>query len=208
MDILATIFNSEARVRMMRLFLFNPENTFDIEMIMDKSKLSSKDVQKELKILLKSKLIKKEKFTKTICSKNKKNKGEVKETYVKSNGFILNQDFPYITAFKQLLIKTKTLEGGEVIKRLSKSGRLKLVLVSGVFIDDKDSRVDILVVGNGINKTTLGNSIKSIEAELGKELNYVYFETSDFQYRLDMYDKLVRDILDYPHQILLDKISL
>jgi hypothetical protein len=47
-----------------------------------------------------------------------------------------------------------------------------------------------------------------MEAERGKELVYAYLETQDFQYRLGMYDKLIRDILDYPHQVLLDKISI
>jgi len=66
----------------------------------------------------------------------------------------------------------------------------------------------MFVVGNNLNKSVLNNAIKSIEAELGKELNYVYFETPDFQYRLSMYDKLIRDILDYPNQVLLDKLSI
>ena len=68
--------------------------------------------------------------------------------------------------------------------------------------------MDIFIVGNNINKRSLDNAIKSIEAELGKELVYVFFETQDYQYRLGMYDKLIRDVLDYPHEVLLDKISL
>lgn len=211
MDILSTIFDSEARVRIMRLFLFNPESVFDVEMIEEKSKVDARNVKKELYILSKSKLIKKQNFVKTIPakkSKKKKNNSESQEINVKSHGYILDQDFPYITALRQLLIKTKTLEGGEIVRRLSRSGKLKLVIISGVFIQDKDSRVDMLVVGNNINKNSLNNSIKSIEAELGKELTYVFFETPDFQYRLNMYDKLVRDVLDYPHQVLLDKISI
>jgi len=127
---------------------------------------------------------------------------------LKIHGYDLNQDFAYVTALKQLLIKTKTLEGGEIVKRLGRAGKLKLVIVAGVFTQDKDSRVDIFVVGNNIKKNTLSNVIKSIEAELGKELIYAYFETQDYQYRLSMYDKLIRDVLDYPHQVLLDKITI
>jgi hypothetical protein len=202
MDILSTIFGSEARVRIMRLFLFNPEVTFDIDMICSKSKVGKKNVKKEISILLKSKLIKDKSIVKTIEKKNRKPRK------VKVRGYYLDQDFSYITALKQLLIKTKMLDGGEIVRRLTKSGKLKLVIVAGVFTQDKDSRVDMLVVGNSISKSALGNIIKSIEAELGRELVYVYFETPDFQYRLGMYDKLVRDILDYPHQVLLDKISI
>ena len=205
MDILSTIFGSEARVRIMRLFLFNPEIIFDIDMICDKSKVSKNTVKKEMFILDKAQLIKKRDFTKTVEAKKNKKSSSHK---IKSHGYYLNQDFSYITALKQLLIKTKTLEGGEIVKRLSKVGRLKIVIVAGVFTQDKDSRVDIFVVGNNINKTALSNVIRSIEAELGKELVYVYFETPDYQYRLGMYDKLIRDVIESPHQVLLDKISL
>jgi len=205
MDTLGTIFGSEARVKIMRLFLFNAEEVFDLDTISEKSKVNKNLTRKEISILEKAKLIKRKFFVKVTLKKVGKKFKEIKS---KKIGFYLNQDFSYITALKQLLIKTKTLEGGEIIKRLSKTGKLKLVIVSGVFTQEKDSRVDMFIVGNNINKTSLNTVIKSIEAELGKELIYVYFETPDFQYRLGMYDKLIRDVLDYPHQVLLDKISL
>ena len=205
MDILSVIFGSEARVRIMRLFLFNQETNFDIGIISDKSKVKSNVAKKEVSVLEKAGLIKKKNFVKIV---QKKRRGKIIETKIKAHGYYLNQDFSYITALKQLLIKTKTLEGGEIVKRLSRIGKLKLVIIAGVFTQDKDSRVDMFVVGNNINKSALNKTIKSIEAELGKELIYVCFETQDFQYRLGMYDKLIRDVLDYPHQVLLDKITI
>ena len=205
MDILSTLFGSEARVRIMRLFLFNPEVVFDLDTICQKSRVNLKTVKKEIVVLEKAELIKKRDFNKVVTGKKDKKGAGSK---VKTHGFYLNQYFFYITALKQLLIKTKTLEGGEIVKRLSKIGKLKLVIISGVFIQDKDSRVDMFIVGNNINKNSLNNVVKSIEAELGKELIYVYFETKDYQYRLGMYDKLIRDVLDCPHEVLLDKISL
>ena len=50
--------------------------------------------------------------------------------------------------------------------------------------------------------------IKNLEAEIGKELRYVYFSTEDFKYRLSMCDKLMRDILDYPHKKVLNKLGI
>ena len=205
MDALSTIFGSEARVRIMRLFLFNTEDIFDMDMVCKKSLVSRNTTKKEISNLEKSKFLKRKKFFKIVQKKKGK---KIKDVKVKSQGFYLNEDFPYITALKQLLIKTQTLEGGEVIGKLSKAGKLKLVVVAGVFTQDKNSRADMLVVGDNVSKSTLNSIIKTMEAELGKELTYVHFETQDFQYRLSMYDKLIRDILDYPHQVLLDKISI
>ena len=204
-DILATIFCSEARVKIMRLFLFNEETIFDMETVSNKSKVNKKLTKKEITLLEKAKLIKKRDFYKIVQSKKR---GKVVEKKIKTRGYLLNQDFPYITALKQLLIKTKMLEGGEIVKKLSKVGAVKMIVVAGVFTQDKESRVDIFVVGNNIRKASLSNVIRSMEAELGKELVYVCFDTPDYQYRLSMNDKLIRDILDYPHQVLLDKISI
>ena len=41
-----------------------------------------------------------------------------------------------------------------------------------------------------------------MEAEIGSELVYAIFDTKEFTYRLNMYDKLVRDILDFPHEVI------
>ena len=70
----------------------------------------------------------------------------------------------------------------------------------------EESRVDILVVGDKINKTSLQNAMQDIESQIGKELSYAVFNTEDFSYRLDICDKLVRDILDYPHRKILKKL--
>ncbi len=204
MDVLNILFGGEARVRIMRLFLFNPEVIFDLDTVCEKSKVDIKTVKKEFSVLEKADLIKGKDFSKSV---QKKVRGKLQEVKVKTHGYYLNQDFPYLLPLRQLLISTKTFEGSEIVKRLSKVGKLKLVLVAGVFTQDKDSRVDMLVVGNNLNKTTLNKVVKIIEAELGKELVYAFFETPDFEYRMSMYDKLVRDIMDYPHQVLLNKIS-
>jgi len=205
MDVLSALFGSESRVRMMRLFLFNPENCFDLFDVCDKSKISSKDVKKEFLALEKATFIKRKDFYKTI--KKVKN-GKTEEIKNKVHGYCLNKDFTYMSAIKQLLINSKTFEDNELVKKLTKIGKIKLLIVSGVFIDQQDSRVDILIVGNNLNKTTMNKVIKSIEAELGKELVYAFFETSDFEYRLQMFDKLVRDIIDFPHQVLLNKLQV
>jgi hypothetical protein len=205
MDMLSTLFGSDARVKIMRLFLFNPEMNFDVEMVSRKSKVSPKMVRKEFSVLQSANFIKTKIFYKTV---EKKIRGKSVEKKIKSRGFYLNERFHYLSAFKQLLINTKTLDNNAILRQLSKAGRLTFVVISGVFTHNPDSRVDMLVVGNNLNKTSLIRTVGAIEAELGKELVYAYFETPDFQYRLGMYDKLIRDIMDYPHQVLLDKINL
>jgi len=55
-----------------------------------------------------------------------------------------------------------------------------------------------------MKKNVLQKVVKSLEAEIGKELDYAVFDTEEFKYRIDMYDKLVCDIIDLPHEKLID----
>ncbi len=205
MDILSALFGSEARIKIMRLFLFNGEGLFDLTDICLKSKVNSRVAKKELNTLEKAKLIKRKSFYKISQKKNGKKIVEIKK---RTEGFFLNQEFKYMEPLKALLISTNILNGEKIVSKLSKAGKLKMVVVAGVFIQDNESRLDMMVVGNNLSKGVLNNVIKEIEAEIGKELIYSYFEQPDFQYRLGMYDKLIRDVLDYPHKVLLDKMSI
>mgnify|MGYP001558836910 CR=1 FL=1 len=59
-----------------------------------------------------------------------------------------------------------------------------------------------------LKKNILQQLMKGLEAEIGKELDYVVFDTEEFKYRLDMYDKLVCDVIDLPHLKLIDNGQL
>ena len=81
-------------------------------------------------------------------------------------------------------------------------------MISGVFLRSDFSRVDILLVGDHLRHAVITQALKSIESSLGKDVRYAVFETKDFLYRLSVYDKFVRDILDYPHEKLVDRFGL
>ena len=95
-----------------------------------------------------------------------------------------------------------------LLKTFKKAGKVKLIIVSGAFIKSKDSRVDLLIVGDKIKRKTVEDGLKKIESEIGTELTYAVFDTEEFVYRLNMYDKLVRDILDFTHEVLLESKEL
>jgi hypothetical protein len=200
-EILERLFGGSAKVKIIKLFLFNVREIFDKDTISERTKSSSANVRRELGSLEKIKFVKKRTFFKEFESRGKMIKKRV-------DGWYVNPEFPLLSALQQLLIKTAPFSHNEIISKLSKAGKLKFVVITGVFIQDFDSRIDILVVGDNLSKARLDTSIKSMEAEIGRELRFSTFETADFKYRLDMYDKLVRDILDFDHEVVLDKMGI
>ena len=173
----------------MRLFLFNPDRGYKISDIVTRVKESRAKVRKELSTLEKMGLIK-------------------RRNNSRGNIFSLNPGFSYLAPLENFLINTETLNSKEIIERITKLGSIKLLIVSGVFIHDPESRVDMLIVGDNVKAVKLEHTIKNLESEIGKELRYAYFSTNDFKYRLSVFDKLTRDILDYPHKKVLNRLGV
>lgn len=205
METLGKLFGSIAKVKIMRLFLSNDDMVFDNEEISSRTKVPVATLRKELNALEKISLIKKRIFYKEIIKK--KNKQEVVEKK-KMSGWVLDTNFSLLAPLKNLLIKGSPLSSKDITDRLKGGGTLKLVITSGVFIQETDSRVDILIVGDNLNNSYLEKAIGILESEIGQELRYSILETADFNYRLGVYDKLLRDILDYSHKKIVNKLDL
>jgi hypothetical protein len=179
MEILGKIMGTPARVKLMRLFLLNPGKNFKNKDISRRSRVAAPALRSELRLLSSVGFIKK-----------------------RGNEWLFNPDFKYTSELENLLINTETLSHQTILNQFKSVGRVKLIVLSGVFIKNKDTRVDFLIVGDNLKKGKIEDGIRKLEAEIGAELVYAIFETKEFLYRVNMYDKLVRDILDFPHEVV------
>jgi len=191
MEILGKLFGTQNRVKIMRLFLLNPETGYDTATISNHIRANKSLVRKELNLLSSAGFIKAKKV-------------DTKDSNRKVSGFVLATDFHYIKEMKRLLVDAEFLTQDEIAKRFKKAGRIKLLVISGVFLKDDASRIDFMLVGDNFKKSVLDRTIRTLEAEIGKELSYSVFDTEEFKYRLSMYDKLIRDVLDYNHKKVID----
>jgi len=205
METLSAIFGSPARVKILRLFLFNESMVFFVNEITVRTKCSLNLVKRELNILAKVDLIKKRHTSKDVEIIRRKKVAIKRMTGV---AYVLNEKFPYRDPLKNLLTVASIQANESLAKKFSGVGKVRLVVAAGVFIQNWDSRVDLLIVGEDLNLHKIESIIKNIEAEIGKEISYSAFETPDFEYRMGIHDRLVRDILDYPHVTLLDRLGI
>lgn len=205
MDTLSELFGNALRVKMIRLFLFNPGSIFDTDYVIGKTFAKPRDIEREAAFLCKLGLAKTTKLLKAVAIKKGKKTFEAKK---KVKAWTLDSRFEFLEPLTDFLIKTHSLEHKAIVRRLEKAGRIKAVLVSGIFMRDNESRLDMFVVGDNIKTSSLDRIIKSIESDMGKDIRYAVLTAPDFSYRLSMNDKLVRDVLDFPHRILVDKIGI
>lgn len=205
METLSTLFGTNAKVKILRLFLFNSETSFLLEEISSRTNCTKECVKSELLPLIKIDLLKKKDIVKDVEIK----KGKITRIKkAKGAGYSLNAKFTYLEPLKNLLTIASLRADESLTKRFTNAGKIKLFIASGVFIQNWDSRVDLLIVGDDLNLSKIENVIKGIESEIGKEISYSAFETQDFEYRLNIHDRLVRDIIDLPHITLLDRLNI
>ena len=178
------IFGSSERVKIIKLFVFNPEKTFSPEAVGVWMALSKARVQKEIKKLARAELIVR-----------------------KGRGFAVNKDCAYLPSLREFLASTNP-DDEEIVRRLKGVGKLQLVILAGIFIQNPESRLDILIVADKINKTRLAHAIRSLESHVGKELLFSVFDRTDFKYRFDMKDKLIMDVFEFPHEKALNKLGI
>ena len=169
----------------MRVFLLNPKTGFQGKDLARRCRVSPEIVRRELRTLVSIGFAKRH-----------------------SKGWVFNPEFKYVDEVEDLLINSDTVDKRALAEVFRKAGKVKLLIVSGVFIKNKDARVDLLVVGDGMKKNKIQEEIRKLESEIGKELTYAIFDTKEFVYRLNMFDKLVRDILDFPHEVLIEAKEL
>ena len=189
METLGKLFGSVNQVKVMRLFLLNPELVLSVKEVSERGKIKQPMASRELKLL------------EAVGFLLPKKKGNIRL-------WQLDPSFPFISPLRDILKNDLISRKKQLIQQFSRCGKIGLIVISGVFLGDSESRADLLIVGNKLKRTSITRVIKDLEAEVGKELNYAVLDTADFQYRLNACDKFVRDVLDYPHSVILDKVGL
>lgn len=204
MDVLAKLFGGDAIVKMLRLFVFNEGENFENSDVEKRARVSKESVRIETLMMEKIGLIKR----RTFYAEAERGVGRKKKVVKKKvKGWTLNPNFIYLQALRSFLLTTAPFQQNNISKKLQTVAKCKLIVIAGSFIQDWNSRLDLLLVADNVNTARLEHAIKDIEAELGKELRYAVFSTTDFTYRMNIYDKLIRDVLDYPHQTVMNKLG-
>jgi hypothetical protein len=187
-DTLSKLFGSETRVKLLRLFLFNPKTSFTTAEAAARTRAPGREVARELAMLVSIELV-----TKT--SRNR------------TGHYALNPEFPYLGALQNLLLNASA-RAGDIYERIKRIGVVKLVVVSGIFVGEWESRIDLLVVADRAREASLEKYMRILESEIGREIRYTLLTTQEFFYRLNMNDHLLRDVLDYTHRIMFDRLDI
>jgi hypothetical protein len=202
-DFLAKVLGNAARAKVLRAFMFSPAELFTLPTVAKRSGVAAKTAAKEMKALQELGIIKKGKLTITLASGKKVTAKKQKE-----QTWHFNTDFKHGRALSKFVHEVSPVSHSSIILALKGSGRLAAVILSGSFVGDPTRPADLIIAADGLNEGRLERAIRALEPEFGREIRYAAFSTPEFRYRLTVQDRLIRDTLDFPHLVLLDKTRL
>jgi DNA-binding Lrp family transcriptional regulator len=208
-DFLEKLIGNHARTRIIRVFIFNQSEPMTVARIAKRAGISSQAVSKEVNVLEKLGIVCKTKGV-DIRKESEKNSHNRKTKHSAKQEIFwqVNPLFKHLRPLSSFIHEVSPIRYDNILSALKNTGRLSVVIVSGCFIGDITRPVDLIVVADNLNEERLLYSIKSLEPLTGREIRYSVFGSPEFSYRLTIQDRLIRDILDYPHIVLLDRTGV
>lgn len=190
---------------MLKLFLYNQDLFFSLADLSKRTKIRTALLKKELELLEEIGFTSTKKLLIAPPSNGKKKSKPKSAT--KGRVWSLNQDFFYLEHLRAMFHTDFLASHDELAERFKNCGKLRLVVLSGMFMQDGGTRADLLIVGDDLRRSTIEGIISTIESELGRELVYAILDTREYHYRFQTSDRFLRDIMDYPHRRLIDKLE-
>lgn len=181
------LFGSRTRLKLLRLFLSNPDSAYYVREITRKIDEQLNSVRRELSNLLLFGLI---------TSDNREDK----------KFYQLNKKFALVKELTDLVLKSEVLLEQNFIKNLKESGRIRFLLLTGSFTGVKQSPTDILIVGQ-VNKIKLVNAIEKFQREIGREINYTLLTVKDYNERRNLGDKFLLTVLGGEKMVVVDDLE-
>jgi predicted nucleotidyltransferase len=172
------LFSSKARVEIMKLFLFNPHDSYYQSQISSLTHQPIRAVQRELERLVSIGLIAKAM--------------QGNRVYYKTNTkcSIFNE-------LKSIFFKTVGI--AEVLKaRLEAKEDIKIAFIYGSYAKGQEnlmSDIDLMVVGN-VSSRRLSSILAEVKRELGREINYAVFTEDEYRQKVRKKNHFISSVLD------------
>lgn len=181
---LKKLFTSNTRIKLLTIFLMNPEEEYFIRELTRKLDEQINSIRRELDNLKKLGLLR----TKT---KNRK------------KYYYINKSFLFLEELRSIIIKALS-SNQSMVNDLKKMGDIKVLILSGLFVDKEDSSVDMLIVGD-MDRETLTSYINN-DIRTSRPVKYAIMNEADYKYRIDCNDQFVKALLnDSENQIAINK---
>ncbi len=179
------LFISTVRVRVIKLFLTNPDAQFHVREIARRVGAEINAVRRELSRLRRVGFLKK----------------------IPRGNRVFYTARPDFVFYDELLgmVAKETGIGKALLEKKEELGRISFAMLSRAFVKgrvSKPSEIDLLLVGK-ISTPPLSKLVENEQQRLGHEVNYTVLTPEEFDFRKRRKDPFIVDILSQPRIVLL-----
>jgi predicted nucleotidyltransferase len=181
---LKVLFGSEARVKILALFMLNPSVDFYLREIAKRTGLPVRAVERTVKGLVDIGLLQREHRGNSVY-------------------FSVNREFPILAELKAIILKTIGL-GDRLREVLSEEEGVKAAFIYGSYAknqEDLESDIDLFVVGS-VSPRALTPNLAPLEGELGRPLNATVFTQGELRERIKNKDPFIASVFAGPKVFL------
>ncbi len=180
------LFGSKTRVRLLRLFLHHPDDAFFVRELARRTNIQMHAVRREIDNLIKFGLLLED--VKAVPAEGSGPVGQ--RRYLR-----LNKNFILYKELYALLIKSQVLLEENFVKKIRDIGTIKYLALTGRFVNEPEMPTDLLIVGR-VNRDRLERLTRDFEREFGAEVRFTMLTPQEYQYRRQVGDKFLYQILD------------
>jgi len=204
------LFGSKTRVKLLQLFMSNPNRSFYVREITRKIDEQINSVRRELANLLSIGII---------SSDNTNNRlyYEVDQKFEYYNPLVImfggkapaaltEPKKPGTSAKKEAKV-VQLAPGNPLTEEFKLAGHLKALILTGQFTRDDMAGVDLVVIGD-MNNSKVENAVTALEASEGKQIRYAVFTVDEYKYRRQINDRFISNVLVAKKQVLYDEDGL
>jgi len=171
------LITSQAKRRLLKLFITNPDSDFYTREIAKLTGESPNGVRRELSHLEKAGLVK------------SRREGNLKY-------YSLLQDFPFYPELKKIIYATVGL-GDYLSAKFKEPQQIELAFIYGSVAKNGEtakSDIDLFVVGE-IDESELHSLVSQVESDIRRSINYVLMSRDEFQKRLSDGESFVKRVM-------------
>lgn len=115
--------------------------------------------------------------------------------------------YPHVTSLQRFIAET-CIPSDVSLARLFRPFRgVTLVVASGLLSNEPKSPVDLLIVSKNPDVRAIEKAVKKAEHLSGIPLRFALLEAGEYIERRQSYDRMLRDVFDYAHRVVLQKNS-
>jgi predicted transcriptional regulator len=193
------LFGSRTRVKLLSLFLRQPDEAIFVREITRRVGTQINAVRRELSNLLKLGLIIE------TAEGDEGSEKKARQPGLKKKFYKVNPEFRLLKELTTLLLRAQALYEGRLDHEIPKLGDVRYLAFLGVFLGER-APVDVFIVGS-VNESQLKKLITEAENSLGYEINFTVMSLEDFRYRKDMTDKFLYSILEGRKHVVIDRLA-